>query len=638
MNTQTLEKLQYNELKNNVREYCVSSLGKRLIDRMMPSTHKTVVEKRLKETAEGRALIDYSGTVPLQGIMNIEDIIERAEKGVILEAEFLGHTGAFLRGCSKIKTYMKDKIIYAPTLQSYSLGIEELKALEGEIERSIRNNRVDDQASSELKKIRRHIALTEDKIQDKLDKFLRSSQNKQYIQEFFISKRQDRLTIPIKAAYKNQVAGTVVEMSPKGTTVFIEPSAVSKHTQELLALKSEEAIEEYKVLTYLTGFILEHAAVIKRNIEIMGEYDMIFAKAKYSKTIDGTLPRVNDYGKIMVKGGRHPLLKGTVVPLDFMIGKDFRSLIITGPNAGGKTIVLKTIGLLTLAMQSGLHVPAEEGTELSVFERIFVDIGDDQSLENALSTFSSHVKNLAAVINQTNKSTLLLFDEIGSGTEPNEGAALAIAILEEVYQKGAITLATTHYGEIKNFSASHPDFENAAMQFDSDTLEPLYKLITGKAGESNALWISKRMGIQENVLRRAKAYLSDKAYNLEHVNQTKVRLPQSIDTVAEKYEGSLERGDKVYLTEYGESGIVYEPKDKFNKIKVFYNKTVIEVNERQLRLEIKAKDLYPEDYDLEVIFTNYRERKLEKDIQRGSKKALKRIRKYGLEKARKPNG
>ncbi|MDF2877611.1 MAG: mismatch repair protein MutS domain protein [Clostridia bacterium] len=635
MNTQTLEKLQYNELKNNVREYCVSSLGKKLINQMMPSAHKTVVEKRLKETAEGRALIDYSGTIPLQGIMNIEDIIERAEKGVILEAEFLGYAGAFLRGCSKIKTYMKDKIFDAPTLQSYSLGIEELKVLEEEIERAIRNNRVDDQASSELKKIRRHIALTEDKIQDKLDKFLKNSQNKHYIQEFFISKRQDRLTIPIKAAYKNQVAGTVVEVSSKGTTVFMEPHTVSKHTQELLTLKSEEAIEEYKVLTYLTGFILENGTAIRRNIEIMGAYDMIFAKAKYSKAVDGILPRVNDYGKIIVRGGRHPLLKGTVVPLDFMIGKDFRSLIITGPNAGGKTIVLKTIGLLTLAMQSGLHVPVEEGTELSVFERVFVDIGDDQSLENALSTFSSHVKNLAAVINQTNKSTLLLFDEIGSGTEPNEGAALAIAILEEVYQKGAITLATTHYGEIKNFSASHPDFENAAMQFDSDTLEPLYKLITGKAGESNALWISKRMGIQENVLKRAKAYLSDKAYNLEYVNQAKVRVPHSIDAEAERHPESLERGDKVYLTEYGESGIVFEAKDKFNKVKVFYNKTVIEVNERQLKLEIKAKDLYPEEYDLSVIFTSYGERKLEKDIQRGSKKALKRIRKYGLEKARK---
>ncbi|WP_069997212.1 endonuclease MutS2 [Cellulosilyticum sp. I15G10I2] len=631
MQPQTFEKLQYDVLKGIVKEYCVSSLGKKLIDKLIPSGNKAIVEKRLQETQEAKQLIDYSGTIPLQGIMNIEDIIEKAEKGIILDPEILAHTAAFLRGCRKIKSYMKDKTFYAPILCSYSLGIETLDHLEEELARAIKNNKVDDHASNELKKIRRYMALTEAKIEERLNKFLKSSQNKPYIQEFFVSKRQGKLTIPIKASYKNQVQGTIIETSPKGTTVFIEPSSVSKYTQELLVLVSEEQVEEYKVLAYLTGLILDHSGAIKRNIEVMGEYDMIFAKAKYSKSIEGIMPKVNQCGKIVIKKGRHPLLKGDVVPLEVEIGKDFRSLIITGPNAGGKTIVLKTVGLLVLAMQSGFHLPAAEGTELSVFDKVFVDIGDDQSMENALSTFSSHVKNLAAVIQKTNKATLLLFDEIGSGTEPSEGAALAIAILEAVYQKGAITLATTHYGEIKTFSASHPDFQNAAMRFNSETLEPLYQLIVGEEGESNALWISKKMGIQDSIINRAKKYMVCNVYDLEKVNPAKIRRPQEIQYKSIPENVQFHKGDKVFLNEYNDFGIVYSPQDKYNNLIVLYNKQLIEVHVKKIKLEIKAKELYPEGYDLESLFTSFTERKLERDIQRGSKKALKRIKKYGIE-------
>lgn len=250
---------------------------------------------------------------------------------------------------------------------------------------------------------------------------------------------------------------------------------------------------------------------------------MIFAKAKYSRAIDGIKPKINDYGFINIVSGKHPLLNGNIVPLDFNIGKNYRALIITGPNAGGKTVVLKTVGLLTLATQSGFHIAAKNGTEISVFEKIFVDIGDDQSIENSLSTFSSHVKNLAEIINYSNKSTLVLCDEIGSGTEPNEGAGLAIAILEELYHKGCIIMATTHYGEIKNFSKCHSDFENAAMQFENNTLEPLYKLITGKTGESNALWISKKMGIRDSILEKAKQYTENKDYNFDLIRASKVK-------------------------------------------------------------------------------------------------------------------
>ena len=627
MNINTLNKLQYNELKEIVKSYCVSGLGKNLIDKLQPSTSLKVVESRLSETSEGRALLDTVGHIPLEGIFNIKDIIENVEKGAVIEPEDLTKLCNFLRGCRKIKEFMKGKEFYAPTLSSYGDSITEFKSLEEEIEFSIRGIVVDSNASKELKKIRRYIENTESKIQDQLDKFLKYSDNKTYIQEFFVSKRNGRYTIPIKAAYKNQVQGTIVETSSKGSTVFIEPSVISKNTAELIVLKSEEAIEEYKILAYLTGLVYDNSREIKINIEVISEYDMIFAKAKYSREIGGIKPEINDYGYINIVQGKHPLLKGNIVPLDFNIGTNYRALIITGPNAGGKTVVLKTVGLLTLAVQSGLHISAKKDTEVSVFEKLFVDIGDDQSIENSLSTFSSHVKNLADIINSSNKSTLILCDEIGSGTEPNEGAGLAIAILEELYHKGCIIMATTHYGEIKNFSQSHSDFENAAMQFESSTLEPLYKLITGKSGESNALWISKKMGIRDSILERAKKYTENKDYNLDLIRDSKVKKKKIEDHIESMNAYEYKIGDKVFLIEQKDFAIVYKPQDNFNNIIVLYKDDFIEINEKRLKLELKAEDLYPADYDFNTLFVDYLQRKLERDIERGSKKALKMIQK-----------
>lgn len=627
MNINTFNKLQYNELKEIVKSYCVSGLGKNLIDRLQPSTSLKVVESRLDETSEGRFLLDTAQYIPLEGIFNIKGIIDNIEKGAILEPEDLTKLCNFLRGCRKIKDFMMGKEFYAPTLSSYGNSITEFKLIEEEIEFSIRGSLVDSNASKELKKIRRYIENTDSKIQENLEKFLKNNANKTYIQEFFVSKRNDRYTIPIKASYKNQVPGIIVETSSKGSTVFIEPSVISKYTAELVVLKSEEYLEEYKILSHLTGLIFDNSREIKINIEVIAEYDMIFAKAKYSRAIEGIKPKLNDYGYINIVHGKHPLLKGNIVPLDFSIGINYRALIITGPNAGGKTVVLKTVGLLTLAVQSGIHIAAKIGTEMSVFDNIFVDIGDDQSIENSLSTFSSHVKNLAEIINSSNKSTLILCDEIGSGTEPNEGAGLAIAILEELYHKGCIIMATTHYGEIKNYSKSHSDFENAAMQFENKTLEPLYKLITGKSGESNALWISKKMGIKDSILEKAKKYTEDKDYNLELIKDSKVKKKKDEEDIGHIKNYDYKIGDKVYLMEYSDFAIVYKSIDNFNNIIVLYKDDFLEVNEKRLRLELKAEDLYPEDYDFNTLFVDYEKRKLERDIERGSKKALKKIQK-----------
>lgn len=628
MDKMTLEKLNYDELKELVKGYCVSGLGKALIDKLEPSNNLKIVNRRLDETSEGRRLLDASYHIPLVGIFNVVPYIEKIEKGASLDPEDLAIMSDFLRGCRRVKLFIKDKEGYAPTLSSYGESITDLSYIEEEINRCIRGSIVDSNASKELKKIRRLIDDCENKIKEKLDKFLKNSENKQYIQEFFISKRNGKYTIPIKSSYKNYVQGTIVESSSKGTTVFMEPTTISKHTSELAILKVEESMEEYKILGMLTEMLNEKIREIKINIEVIAEYDMIWAKAKYSNDINGIKPKLNEYGYIKIVDGKYPLLKNPV-PLNFEIGNDYRALIITGPNAGGKTVVLKTVGILTLATQSGFHIPAKEGTEISVFNKIFVDIGDNQSIENALSTFSSHVKNLADIIKQSSKSTLLLFDEIGSGTEPNEGAALAIAILEELYHKGCITIATTHYGEIKNFSEEHPHFENAAMEFKKDTLEPLYKLHIGRSGDSNALYISKKMGISDSIIEKTKKYIETKKYNYDLINSSKLtKKKEEIQEVDSKYNYCI--GDKVILLDNNESAIVYKELDELNNLTVFYKGEFIDINYKRIKLEISASELYPEGYDLNQLFTSYIDRKLEHDIARGSKKALKKIRKNSL--------
>lgn len=627
MNIETIEKLQLNEVKELIKVHCVSSLGKELIDKINPSSNLSILRRKLNENIEARRIIENSNYIPLEGLFNISPIIDKVEKGMILEPNELIKMEDFLRGCRKIKKFMADKEFYSPTLSSYSLNITECLNIEEEINYCIKNNKVDSCASKELKKIRRSIDIAEGRVKERLNKFLTSSNNKKYIQEFIISKRDERYVIPIKASYKNEVDGVVLDTSSKGQTVFIEPSSVSKYSMELISLKSEEIAEEYKILSYLTELISEKISNIKLNIEVIGEYDMVFAKAKYSLNNNCITPKINNNGYINIVNGKHPLLKGNVVPLNFIIGKDYRSLIITGPNAGGKTVALKVVGILTLMTQCGFDIPCNEESEISIFDNIFVDIGDNQSIENALSTFSSHIKNIANIMNKSNNSTLILFDEICSGTEPNEGAGLAIAILEELYLKGCITVASTHYGEIKKFALLHPEFENAGMMFDKDTLEPLYKLTIGKSENSNALFISKKMGISEKVLLKSKDYINDKSYNFDLLDRNKIN--KKVETVVEnkEYYNLYEKGDKVKLLDYDDYGIVYEEMDKYNNIKVLYKNDFIEVNIKRVNPYLKAKDLYPADYDLNSLFTSYKDRKLEKDIARGSKKALKKIQK-----------
>lgn len=625
MNLTTIEKIQFNQVKEQIERHCVSSLGKKRFKKLQLNAKPVVVTTRYNETEEARALLDAKLTMPFMGLSSIDVFMEQLEKGLLLEASSLIDVADFLRSGRMIRRFMEKYESLAPTLTMYARSISEFTEIEDEIYFSIKNGQVADEASKELRRIRRLIAEKESKIEERLSKFLKNKDNQKQIQEFFVSKKNERFTIPIKAAYKNQVAGTIIETSSKGTTVFIEPTAVTKLNDELAMLKVEESTEIYQILATLSGLILENLVPIQLNLETIAEYDMIFARGKYSRLIQGVTPKLNQRGYIHLVNAVHPLIEANAVPLNFTVGEDYRGLIITGPNAGGKTVVLKTVGLLALMTLLGIQLPADEGTEMGLFEGIFVDIGDSQSLENALSTFSSHIQNIADIMQVAPRNSLVLFDEIGSGTEPNEGAALAIAILEEFYQRGNIVVATTHYGEIKRYSEIHPDFINAAMAFDQATLTPLYQLLMGESGESNALWIAKKMNLKEHVIQQAQRYMEDKDYSL-----TKASMPKNktmIDSQTERAESVslLKKGDRVLLLDYNEKGLVFEDNPLRETVTVFYRNDYHEVVPKRLKLEVLATDLYPPDYDLSTLFTSYTERKLDHDINRGSKKALKKI-------------
>lgn len=623
MNQETYTKTQFNQIKEKLITYAISYYGKERIRALQPSTRIEVVKKRLQETAEAKALLMANLHVPFMGLNNIEHLTNQVEKGFILEPNELVNYADFLRSSRLIQAFMQKNEFIAPLLARYSESLQLFSDIEDQIYQVIRNNQVENDASRTLRKIRRAIQECEKEIESKLHSFLRNSQNKPKIQEAMIVRKNERYTVPIKASYKNQISGNVVDTSAKGTTVFVEPLSVAKLNDKLYQLKMEEATEVYQILSGLTGLIAEKMLSIQSNLEVVAQYDMIFAKAKYSREINGMEPAINQAGIIEFVNVKHTLLGETAVPLNVSLGKEYRGLTITGPNAGGKTVVLKTIGLISLQTMIGVQIIAEPGTNIAIFDQIFVDIGDQQSIENALSTFSGHMHNISAILAKAKQNSLILLDEIGSGTEPNEGAALAIAIMEAFYKKGSIIITTTHYGEIKRFSEQHEDFLTAAMAFDSENLTPKYQLILGQIGESNAFWIANKMNLDKQVVKQAQNYLHDRNYSTKKEPfHHKNRRPKE-QTIFPAYE----KGDRVFWTERKKSTLVYETSEMSDEIVIFTEDKKIRVHKRQLKLEQSAKDLYPPNYDLETLFEDFHDRKKIRDLERGSKKAHKQLRK-----------
>lgn len=631
MNQTMLMKLQYNQIIEKIQEKAIGEHSKALIADWLPPSDLATVQKRQTETKEARIILDSSQHVPFMGLSRIVLLMDQVRKGLILTPSDLVECGDFLRSSRLIMKFFEKNQYQTPTLYAYSRYLPDLMEIETAIETKISNQKIVDTATTQLAKIRRKKIEVQKEIQEKLMKFIRHSKNKEMIQESMIVKKGEHYTVPIKASYKNKVAGTLIEESNKGQTAFIEPSAVSKLNEQLNQLVMEETMEEYQILAELTGYLAENETLIDQAIETITVLDCIFARGKYSREINGITPKVNKTEYIHLIEGRHPFLPDDAIPLNFEIGETYRGLVITGANAGGKTVVLKTIGLLTLMAMLGLQVPAKEGTELAVFDHVFVDIGDQQNLENALSTFSGHLKNIGEMLPKVKRHTLVLFDEIGSGTEPNEGAALAVAIMDEMYRKGALVVATTHYGEVKRFAQEHEDFIPAAMAFDQESLSPLYRLIVGQVGESQALWIAQKMNLSATVLEKAQNYI-DKA----PFKTTRESFSQQPKAVAKKIEALIlyQKGDRVEWTENKKVGLVYQD-DGQEEVQIFVEGQRVDVLRRRIRLLARREELYPQDYDLEQLFTDFHERKQERDLLRGSKKAHKRLDKEA--KARRKN-
>lgn len=631
LNNKTIELLEYDKIKEILKSYALSDLGKKMVDKLEPYVDIKLIQKYMNETTEARVIVNITSSIPIHSLKGVENVKQRLGKGIILSPEELDTIAGLLRDTKKLKRFMKDKESAAPTISQYAQSIYELDELREEIERCILYGRVDDRASSKLFKIRKKIAILEDRIKSKLDSVLRNEKNKGYIQDAVVSQRNGRYVIPIKSEYKKNIEGDVHDKSSSGSTVFIEPAEVKKAQDELNICRIEEEKEVYIILSTLTNMVESFNRELNINIETMAYYDFLFAKGKYSRAIDGRGVKLNTQNYINIKQGRHPLVGKGAVPLDFVTGKDYRAVVITGPNTGGKTVALKTVGLLTMMAQSGLNVPVEENSEFAVFVDILADIGDGQSIEQSLSTFSSHIKNIVSILNCADKYSLVIMDEIGSGTDPGEGMGLAVSILEEIYNKGSVILATTHYSEIKDFAKNHEGFINGSMEFDINTLKPLYTLNIGKAGESNAFLIALRLGMDNKIIERAHevTYRVKKDYSIYKLEKKepiiepgeatevhqqqieKLKNAERKNAIGErqKVKPKFKLGDCVFVSFMDRTGIICELENSKGEYGVMVMKKKLKINQKRLSLYISNDELYPDDYDFDIVFDTKENRK-----------------------------
>ncbi|MDF2541893.1 MAG: mutS2 [Herbinix sp.] len=509
MNEKALRTLEYTKIIDKLSTNAGTSFGRDLCANLLPSNDLGKIKEMQKETSDALARIMRKGSVSFNGIHDIRPSIMRLKIGSSLGAGELLHLSSDLDATLRIKAYGgytgKDlDVLSEDSLTERFAGLEPLTPLNNEIKRCIiSEEEIADDASPALKSVRRAIRVTNDKIHSELSSILNSSRT--MLQENIITMRNGRYCLPIRSEFKNQFPGMIHDQSSTGSTMFVEPMAIVKLNNELkeLAIKEQEEIE--KVLAELSNLAAEHTESLEYDFHTLTELDFIFARATLSRQMKATEPLFNEKGLINIKKGRHPLIDAKkVVPIDINIGKDFSMLIITGPNTGGKTVTLKTVGLLTLMGQAGLHIPAFDNSELAVFEEVYADIGDEQSIEQSLSTFSSHMTNIVSILKKADAQSLVLFDELGAGTDPTEGAALAMSILSHLHNKEIRTLATTHYSELKVYALSTERVINASCEFDVETLRPTYRLLIGIPGKSNAFAISSKLGLPDFIIEDAK--------------------------------------------------------------------------------------------------------------------------------------
>ena len=520
MNQKALETLEYKKIIAQLKREMGSAASAKLADELTPLTSEKIIKEELRSTTEAVDLIVRKGPLPTGGLYDIREALLLAKKGGSLTMRQLLEVQNVLGISSEVVAFMHDDAL--PELKYIGEMVDlivEFTALEKEISRCIlTEDEMADNASPKLKDIRRNIHQQNQAIKNKLSRIITSSSNKTYLQDAIVTMRDGRYVIPVKQEYRSFIPGMVHDQSKGGATLFIEPQGVVELNNKLRELEVEEQLEIARILAELSSRVAEHYREIRSNLELLTKLDFIMAKGKLSCKMHASEPKIDADGELRLISARHPLIEyKKAVPVDIRIGGDYRTLIITGPNTGGKTVSLKTAGLLVIMAQSGLHIPASHASTLPIFGEVFADIGDEQSIEQSLSTFSSHMKNIVSIIDKASYDSLVLVDELGAGTDPTEGAALAIAILERFYDSGALTMATTHYNELKKYALATSGVENAAMEFDVETLTPTYRLLIGVPGKSNAFEISKKLGLSESVIERASEHIKHGDMEFENV-------------------------------------------------------------------------------------------------------------------------
>lgn len=521
MNQKALQILEFDKIIQLLAKQATSSAGREKCLALLPSSDPEEIRQAQQETGDALTRIYQKGSLSFSGLSNPEGSLKRLEIGAALSSRELLDLCGLLEAAKRAKAYSRQvrSDLPADSLDQRFDGIEPLTPLLDEIRRCILDeDEISDDASPALRNIRRSIRNINDRIHGAMNSLLNSSSTRTYLQEAVITMRNDRYCLPVKAEYKNQVPGMIHDQSSTGSTLFIEPMSVVKLNNDLKEQFLKEKEEINVILADLSNLTAEYIPYIRDDYRILSELDFIFAKAQLAKNYNGMKPVFNTEGRIRIRQGRHPLLdKHKVVPIDVHLGDDFQLLIVTGPNTGGKTVSLKTVGLFTLMGQAGLHIPAGDRSELAVFQNVFADIGDEQSIEQSLSTFSSHMRNIVSILQNANAQSLVLFDELCAGTDPTEGAALAISILDTLRSRGIRAMATTHYSELKVYALSTEGVENACCEFNVDTLSPTYRLLIGIPGKSNAFAISGKLGLPASIIDHAKEQLDKESESFEDV-------------------------------------------------------------------------------------------------------------------------
>ena len=568
MNTKYLKTLEYDKMLDNLNNYCKTYLGKEEVVNITPEFSVEKVTSALEFTKEAISLIFRKGNIPLSDVPDISLSIKSLESNGILSISALLNISRFLKISREVKEYFfsSDDI----DLQEYAklYDIFDLLYTNKNVEEKISSviideNTIADDASPKLNGLRRQSKKLEQDIRDKLNNFIHSSTYSKYIMEPIVTIRSDRYVIPIKEEYRSQVKGFIHDVSSSGSTVFMEPISVFELNNEIANIKVEEEIEIEKILTNLSAMLYDYTDYFRNNISLLTDLDLVFAKASYSIKIDGILPNINSKKSVNLIGARHPLIdKTAVVPIDISIGENYTSLVITGPNTGGKTVSLKTFGLLLLMAYIGIYIPAKEGSNIYVFDNIFADIGDEQSIQESLSTFSSHMTNIVEITENVTSESLILLDELGSGTDPIEGTSLAISILKHFYDIGATVISTTHYQELKNYCLTTDGFQNASFEFDVENLKPTYKLLIGIPGKSNAFAISRKLGLSQEILNYANSILKKEDAGIEELMKSIYDNKIKIEAEKEQIDKNLAQAEALRKSLESEKNRQKEKEDK----------------------------------------------------------------------------